>query len=44
MVNTYPPASLRAAEGGEAISSSIRTTRTFVRPLGRLFRRLLPPR
>ena len=34
LVNTYPPASLRAAEGGEAIS----------RPVGRLLRRLLPPR
>jgi len=33
-VTTYPPASLRAAEGGEAIS----------RPVGRLLRRLLPPR
>jgi len=33
-VTTYLPASLRAAEGGEAIS----------RPVGRLLRRLLPPR
>jgi len=32
--NYLPPASLRAAEGGEAIS----------RPVGRLLRRLLPPR